>query len=264
MPVQHRETVEQQGVEAVLLGVGESHVELLRPLGPDTAVARFLERSGPGLHHVAYGTDDIESPWSRCARPACADRRAAPHRHPRQPRGVPAPEGDRRGAHRDCASSGGALMADESRRIDIGFQGGAGRRAGEPDAYEEPPQGARQGRGGSLVRTGDHRLEGLDRPVPGRLRPDRHRRAPRRLPGRPWTSPASIAASMWARTPAERSRPASRAQARTGSLRLAHRRRPRRANRAPGGLRAAALPRQHDDQVSYAGRRPGLGGARRR
>ena len=60
MPVQHRETVEQQGVEAVLLGVGESHVELLRPLGRDTAVARFLERSGPGLHHVAYGTDDIE------------------------------------------------------------------------------------------------------------------------------------------------------------------------------------------------------------
>jgi methylmalonyl-CoA/ethylmalonyl-CoA epimerase len=61
MPLQHRETVEQQGVEAVLLGVGESHVELLRPLGPDTAVGRFLERNGPGLHHVAYGTDDIDS-----------------------------------------------------------------------------------------------------------------------------------------------------------------------------------------------------------
>lgn len=61
MPVQHRETVEEQGVEAVLLGVGESHVELLRPLGADTAVGRFLERNGPGLHHVAYGTDDIES-----------------------------------------------------------------------------------------------------------------------------------------------------------------------------------------------------------
>jgi methylmalonyl-CoA epimerase len=61
MPVQHRETVEEQGVEAVLLGVGESHVELLRPLGDDTAVGRFLERNGPGLHHVAYGTDDIES-----------------------------------------------------------------------------------------------------------------------------------------------------------------------------------------------------------
>ncbi|MGH2713493.1 MAG: methylmalonyl-CoA epimerase [Thermoleophilaceae bacterium] len=61
MPVQHRETVEEQGVEAVLLGVGDSHVELLRPLGADTAVGRFLERSGPGLHHVAYGTDDIDS-----------------------------------------------------------------------------------------------------------------------------------------------------------------------------------------------------------
>jgi len=61
MPVEHRETVEEQGVEAVLLGVGESHVELLRPLSPDTAVGKFLERNGPGLHHVAYGTDDIES-----------------------------------------------------------------------------------------------------------------------------------------------------------------------------------------------------------
>ena len=61
MPVQHRETVEEQGVEAVLLGVGESHVELLSPLSPETAVGRFLERNGPGMHHVAYGTDDIES-----------------------------------------------------------------------------------------------------------------------------------------------------------------------------------------------------------
>ena len=61
MPVQHRETVEEQGVEAVLLGVGESHVELLRPLSPESAVGRFLERNGPGLHHVAYGTDDIAS-----------------------------------------------------------------------------------------------------------------------------------------------------------------------------------------------------------
>jgi methylmalonyl-CoA epimerase len=61
MPVEHRETVEEQGVEAVLLGVGESPVELLRPLSAETAVGRFLERNGPGLHHVAYGTDDIES-----------------------------------------------------------------------------------------------------------------------------------------------------------------------------------------------------------
>jgi methylmalonyl-CoA/ethylmalonyl-CoA epimerase len=61
MPVEHRETVEEQGVEAVLLGVGGSHVELLRPLADDTAVGRFLERHGPGMHHVAYGTDDIDS-----------------------------------------------------------------------------------------------------------------------------------------------------------------------------------------------------------
>ena len=57
----HREVVEAQGVEAVLLDVGESHVELLRPLQPDTAVGRFLARRGPGLHHVAYRVDDIEA-----------------------------------------------------------------------------------------------------------------------------------------------------------------------------------------------------------
>jgi methylmalonyl-CoA/ethylmalonyl-CoA epimerase len=61
MPLQHRETVTEQGVEAVLLGVGESHVELIAPLGPETGVAKFLERNGPGLHHVAYGTDDIDA-----------------------------------------------------------------------------------------------------------------------------------------------------------------------------------------------------------
>lgn len=61
MPVAHRETVESQGVEAVLLDVGGGHVELLRPLGPDTAVGKFLERSGEGLHHVAYAVEDIDS-----------------------------------------------------------------------------------------------------------------------------------------------------------------------------------------------------------
>jgi len=56
----HRETVEAQGVEAVLLDVGENHVELLAPLGPDTPVGKFLAKRGPGLHHVAYQTADIE------------------------------------------------------------------------------------------------------------------------------------------------------------------------------------------------------------
>jgi methylmalonyl-CoA/ethylmalonyl-CoA epimerase len=57
----HRETVEDQGVEAVLFDVGENHVELIAPLGPDTGVAKFLAAKGPGLHHVAYQTTDIDS-----------------------------------------------------------------------------------------------------------------------------------------------------------------------------------------------------------
>jgi methylmalonyl-CoA/ethylmalonyl-CoA epimerase len=61
MPEQHRETVEEFEVEAVLLQIGEGHVELLSPLTPESAVGRFLERNGPGVHHVAYRTDDIES-----------------------------------------------------------------------------------------------------------------------------------------------------------------------------------------------------------
>ncbi len=59
--VAHREVVEEQGVEAVLLDVGENHVELLAPLGSQTPVGRFLERKGPGLHHVAYQVSDIDA-----------------------------------------------------------------------------------------------------------------------------------------------------------------------------------------------------------
>jgi methylmalonyl-CoA/ethylmalonyl-CoA epimerase len=65
MALAHRETVEAQGVEAVLLDVGEGHVELLRPLGPDTPVGKFLAKNGPGLHHVAYQTKDIEAELDR-------------------------------------------------------------------------------------------------------------------------------------------------------------------------------------------------------
>ncbi|MGZ5311367.1 MAG: methylmalonyl-CoA epimerase [Solirubrobacterales bacterium] len=65
MPVAHRETVESQGVEAVLLDVGDGHVELLAPLGPDTPVGKFLARKGPGLHHIAYAVDDIEEALSK-------------------------------------------------------------------------------------------------------------------------------------------------------------------------------------------------------
>ena len=65
MAVQHREVVEEQGVEAVLLEVGEGHVELLRPLGPETPVGKFLAKRGPGIHHVAYQVRDIDSTLDR-------------------------------------------------------------------------------------------------------------------------------------------------------------------------------------------------------
>jgi len=61
MTLVHREVVAAQGVEAVLLDVGENHVELLAPLGPDTPVGKFLAKRGPGMHHVAYQVTDIEA-----------------------------------------------------------------------------------------------------------------------------------------------------------------------------------------------------------
>jgi methylmalonyl-CoA/ethylmalonyl-CoA epimerase len=61
LDVAHREVLAEQGVEAALLDVGENHVELLAPLGPDTPVGKFLAKRGPGLHHVAYQVSDIES-----------------------------------------------------------------------------------------------------------------------------------------------------------------------------------------------------------
>jgi methylmalonyl-CoA/ethylmalonyl-CoA epimerase len=60
MPLVHRERIEGQGVEAALLDVGEGHIELLEPLGPETPVGRFLTKRGPGLHHVAYQVDNID------------------------------------------------------------------------------------------------------------------------------------------------------------------------------------------------------------
>ena len=59
MPLVHRETVESQGVDAALLDIGDGHVELLAPLGPQTPVGKFLSKRGPGLHHVAYRVDDV-------------------------------------------------------------------------------------------------------------------------------------------------------------------------------------------------------------
>jgi methylmalonyl-CoA/ethylmalonyl-CoA epimerase len=60
MPLVHRETVTEQGVDAVLLDVGDGHIELLAPLSPETPVGKFLARKGPGVHHVAYRVSDVE------------------------------------------------------------------------------------------------------------------------------------------------------------------------------------------------------------
>jgi methylmalonyl-CoA/ethylmalonyl-CoA epimerase len=57
--LEHRETVQEQGVEAASLRVGSDRVELLASLGEDTAVGKFLAKQGPGMHHVAYEVDDV-------------------------------------------------------------------------------------------------------------------------------------------------------------------------------------------------------------
>jgi methylmalonyl-CoA/ethylmalonyl-CoA epimerase len=56
-----REVVDSQGVEVVFVGSGPGRVELLSPTRPDSAVARFLERRGPGMHHVCYRVPDIRA-----------------------------------------------------------------------------------------------------------------------------------------------------------------------------------------------------------
>src|SRR5215218_3389063 len=56
--VEHRETVESDGVEEALLKVAESYVQLLTPVSDDSPVAKYLEKKGEGLHHIGYRVDD--------------------------------------------------------------------------------------------------------------------------------------------------------------------------------------------------------------
>ena len=124
MPVAHRETVESQGVEAVLLDVGDGHVELLRPLGPDTPVGKYLAKKGPGLHHVAYAVPDIDETLGKLkeagvelidseAREGIRDSRVA-FVHPKATGGV---------LTEIVRAGGGPLMA-AAERVSIGFSGG--------------------------------------------------------------------------------------------------------------------------------------------
>jgi methylmalonyl-CoA/ethylmalonyl-CoA epimerase len=59
LPVYKEDIIQDQGVKAALLTIGESEIELLQPLDPSTGVARFLERRGEGLHHLCFETDNI-------------------------------------------------------------------------------------------------------------------------------------------------------------------------------------------------------------
>jgi len=65
--VEHRETVADQGVEAASMLIGGSRLELLRALGEETPVGRFLASRGPGMHHVAFEVDDVQAELDRLA-----------------------------------------------------------------------------------------------------------------------------------------------------------------------------------------------------
>jgi methylmalonyl-CoA/ethylmalonyl-CoA epimerase len=61
LDVVHREIMQEQGAEMLLLAVGEGHIELIAPLAPDTPVGKFLAKRGPGLHHLAFQVSDIDA-----------------------------------------------------------------------------------------------------------------------------------------------------------------------------------------------------------
>jgi methylmalonyl-CoA epimerase len=59
LEIHSTEEVPEQGVKVCMLAVGDTHVELLEPLGPDTSVGKFLAKRGPGMHHIAIEVKDI-------------------------------------------------------------------------------------------------------------------------------------------------------------------------------------------------------------
>ena len=61
LPVHKEAVIQDQGVRAALLTIGESEIELLEPIAPGTGVARFLEQRGEGLHHLCFETDDVNN-----------------------------------------------------------------------------------------------------------------------------------------------------------------------------------------------------------
>ena len=78
--VERRDTVTEQGVEAVAVRLGESRVELLASLGDETPVGKFLAKRGPGMHHVAYEVDDLDQELRGLAAQGVELIDAEPHR----------------------------------------------------------------------------------------------------------------------------------------------------------------------------------------
>ncbi len=66
--VEHRDRLEEQGVDAVSLRAGSGRIELLAPLGAETPVGRFLAKRGPGLHHIAFQVPDVGAELERLRR----------------------------------------------------------------------------------------------------------------------------------------------------------------------------------------------------
>ena len=65
LEVTHTEVVEEQGVRVAMLPVGEPRIELLEPTHADSPVAKFLEKRGAGIHHIAVRVDDIRTALHR-------------------------------------------------------------------------------------------------------------------------------------------------------------------------------------------------------
>jgi methylmalonyl-CoA/ethylmalonyl-CoA epimerase len=61
MEIEHVETVETQRVKTAFLSAGDSNIELLEPTGPDSPVAKFIEKRGEGIHHICFRVDDIDA-----------------------------------------------------------------------------------------------------------------------------------------------------------------------------------------------------------
>lgn len=65
LELDYTEEVEEQGVRIAMLPIGETHIELLEPLSTNSAVGKFIEKRGPGIHHIAVRVDDIRAALAR-------------------------------------------------------------------------------------------------------------------------------------------------------------------------------------------------------